>query len=127
MMAEVLEDLIMTKAAAMADHDGTPISILYILAAANLLQTELLQARDNLLKAPTVASSATILPDHLVDALLNNMPSGEFRIQAVDADAVERLLADQPAPVSDDAPTAVEPAPAPTEEASEGTEQDSPV
>lgn len=52
-----IEQLLTERAQALATHDGVPVGILQIHAAANQLQTELLRARDHLIHAPAPAET----------------------------------------------------------------------
>lgn len=57
-MSNEIEALILARAGAMAEHDGGVVSRVYIVGAANQLQTELLHARDALLLPPAPAPLA---------------------------------------------------------------------
>lgn len=54
MALPTLDDYILARAAEAAARDGDVLGTLYIVAAANTLQTELFAARDRILAAPPV-------------------------------------------------------------------------
>jgi hypothetical protein len=42
-----IDDLLVSRARAMAEHDGAPVSVVHLTGAAHQLQTELIAARDH--------------------------------------------------------------------------------
>jgi hypothetical protein len=69
-MPLTVDDLILARATAMAEHDGTVVSAVFILGAASQLQADIITARDRLLNVAagsehTGAGEAAALPDEL--------------------------------------------------------------
>lgn len=62
-MSTPIEDLLLARASEMSAHDGAPMSTVYIVAAANQMQTDLLFARDRLLNPPATPIAADLIAD----------------------------------------------------------------
>lgn len=85
-----IEELLAARAGELAAHDGNPVSTVYIIAAGNLLQTDLLTARDRLLSAP---SAPIDLEDPAADEPVPDMRSPKTKAKAAAAPVL-----DPPAP-----------------------------
>lgn len=62
-MSDTIESLLADRARAMAAHDGAPVGAVYIHAAANQLQVELLRARDQMVRGPPAAEASAEVAD----------------------------------------------------------------
>lgn len=107
MMPDEIESLIAARAAAMAQHDGAPVSAVHIVGAVNGLQGELLAARDRLLNpkppaAEPVAEPAAEEPVAEPEPQAEPEPEAlELEQEAAAADTEVQAAAETEAPASD--------------------------
>ena len=116
-MLPSIDEFILARATAMAEHDGDQLGPLFIMGAAALLQAEIISARDRLLAKPAGSAHEPGVPDMpmqeiALDQGSASVPAPEEADAAPDTPPVEPEMEeapaadpepDEPAPAKDDA------------------------